>query len=837
MSKSNDKKIEIREIVYSQDEEKSFGDVFVYEPENVEEQNLGNLFIVGDLKDLPKNCSYIMNVLASKIKKEFYANTKRTAEEGLEAGLSEANKTLADLADQGNGEYVGRLSMVCGTYHGNKFYLSQVGKIKSLLVRGGQIMEIIKEDDSKQVSAKRVFNNIASGDLSDGDLVIFATSGLFNIFSLEKLRQLGSSMKLDEFASKLQEEIEEEDSETVSALLIEIEGEKKNLISHSELEFNEKEPAEKSLEKALVEGVEIDEEAEALEESEGKLAEAAVIAEAKDESEAEKALLAFQEEEPDVKETPPFESSVEAEKSEETGKETAAVESLLSAVKEKAEEVAGGKSLAQAGSAAAAAKIIETSAVKDTGKISLSDIIKEYEKMESRSLELGTDTEKDKSIEAMVAKKEANTFEDLDEKKESVHKKISSDVKKYLQNLKNNKPEMATGGNLKKFFNGKKEYKVRSANKKFSFLGKKAIIAVLLLALAGGGYYYESVKEKQENTAKLAAYQSLLDESKAKINQADVEGISGSEESSGKLYLEARALASRVKNEYDALDAQADEVIANAQTQIDIIDKVAKVSGPEVLANFENENIKNLVEVNGTYYAIDDSENALYKVDAPKAEISQVAKAQEAISGLLFAKNFQSQEILLSNGSEFSSFSLKNNQIKKLSTKVDSTFTDFATYGRYIYLLSPAQNQIYKYQKTAQGLDSKTEWLKSGDIKNAVSLAIDQYVYILTSDGQIKKYFTGEEYADKDGNKFAIKQPSDAITNPSKIYTSSEQKYLYVVEPSKSRIVLFDKTTGALVKQLVGEDFSNIKDISVDAEEKNMAVLTKNKIMKIDLTK
>ena len=836
MSKSNDKKIEIREIVYSQDEEKSFGDVFIYEPENVEEQNLGNLFIVGDLKDLPKNCSYIMNVLASKIKKEFYANTKRTAEEGLEAGLSEANKTLADLADQGNGEYVGRLSMVCGTYHGNKFYLSQVGKIKSLLIRGGQIMEIIKEDDSKPVSAKRVFNNIASGDLSDGDLVIFATSGLFNIFSLEKLRQLGSSMKLDEFASKLQEEIEEEDSETVSALLIEIEGEKKNLISHSELEFNEKEPAEKSLEKALVEGVEIDE-AEALEENESKPAEAAVVTKAKEAAEAEKALLAFQEEEPDVEEISPSESSAEVKKSEETGSETAAAEPLLSAVKEKTEEVAGGKSLAQAGSAATTAKTIEASAVKDTGKISLSDIIKEYEKMESRSLEQDTDTDKDKSIEAMVAKKEANTFEDLDEKKESVHKKISSNVKNYLQNLKSGKPEMAPVGNLKKFFNGKKEYKVRSANKKFSFLGKKAIIVVLLLVLAGDGYYYGSVKEKKENTAKLAAYQSLLDESKTKINQADVESISGSEESSGKLYLEARALALRVKNEYDALDTQADEVIANAQTQIDIIDKVAKVSGLEVLANFENENIKNLVEVNGTYYVIDDSENAVYKVDASKAEISQAAKAQEAIGGLLFAKNFQSQEILLSNGSEFSSFNLKNNQIKKLSTKADDVFTDFATYGRYVYLLSPAQNQIYKYQKTAQGLDGKTEWLKSGDIKNAVSLAIDQYVYILTSDGQIKKYFTGEEYADKDGNKFAIKQPSDAITSPTKIYTLTDQKNLYVVEPSKSRIVLFDKTTGALVKQLTGEGFSDIKDISVDAEEKNMAVLMKNKIVKIDLTK
>ena len=116
-------------------------------------------------------------------------------------------------------------------------------------------------------------------------------------------------------------------------------------------------------------------------------------------------------------------------------------------------------------------------------------------------------------------------------------------------------------------------------------------------------------------------------------------------------------------------------------------------------------------------------------------------------------------------------------------------------------------------------------------------MAIDQYVYVLTSDGQIKKYFTGEEFADKAGNKFSIKQPSDAITNPSKLYTATDQKYLYVTEPAKSRIVLFDKTTGALVKQFTGAGFSDIRDITVDAEEKIMAVLVKNKIVKVDLTK
>lgn len=259
MSRIKDKRIDIREIVYSEDDEKSFGDVFIYEPENIEEQNLGNLFIVGELKDQPRNSSYIMNVLASKIKKEFYSNTKRSAEESLEAGLAEANKTLADLAEQGNGEYVGKLSMVCGTYRNSRFYLSQIGRIKSLLIRKGQLLEIVKDEGGKPISTKRAFNNIASGELADGDLVIFSSEGLFDVVPLDALRQLGASMKLEDLAVKLQEEVEEKDAAVVSALLIEIEGEKKELIEHSDVVFAEKEDSTaESLAKALEEENSID---------------------------------------------------------------------------------------------------------------------------------------------------------------------------------------------------------------------------------------------------------------------------------------------------------------------------------------------------------------------------------------------------------------------------------------------------------------------------------------------------------------------------------------------------------------------------------------------------
>jgi hypothetical protein len=816
MRKIKDKKIEIREIVYCQDDEKSFGDIFVYEPENVEEQNLGNLFIVGELKDLPRNSSYIVNLLASKIKKEFYSDTKRTAEESLEAALSQANKTLSEIADSGSGEYVGRLSMICGTYRGNKFYLSQVGKIRSLLIRNGEILDIMKEESGAAVSPKRVFNNIASGELATGDMVIFATSGLFNVFSLEKLRQLGSSSALDDFSSNLQEEIEKEDNEIVSALIMKIEGEKKSGMNRVKI-APEKEIEEIKTPEETFDNMQVEEDEKPYKITEGNPEENLSETEEEYESEDEAASI------------DPEKTEAEIEEKNENMISTEPSEAVSPKISEEKADIA-----------AIGTEAKTPSSRKTAETVSLSDIIKEYEKRETGKEDSSSDSEQDRNIERIVSKKEANNFEDLDEKKEGLGEKFSSRAKNYFESANLGEIKSNIADKFKKTFQGEKEYKLKSAQK-FSFIkGKKAIVViVVLLAVVAGAYYFNSSKNKDKaDKEKLTAYQSMLSDSKSKMDQGEVDLISGTQADAGKLFVEAKTLALKVKNEYgDGLSADADTVIAKAQIEIDKIDKIVKVDTSQTVATFENANIKNLVEINGVDYAIDGKENSAYKVDAKNGKLTQIANASDKIGEIKLAQNFQNQEILLSDGSGFSSFSVKSGTIQKLSAKLDSSVADFAVYTKNIYLLSPSGNQIYKYQRTSQGLDNKTAWLKSGDIKNAISFTIDQYVYILTSDGQVKKYFTGTEFTGTNGKKFEIQQPSEKISAPGKIYTLMDQEYLYITEPGKNRILIFDKTSGTLVKQLVSTDFSDLRDISVDAKETTLLALVNNKIVKVNLTK
>jgi hypothetical protein len=764
MRKAKDKKIDIREIVYSQDDEKSFGDIFVYEPENVEEQNLGSLFIVGELRDLPRNSSYVVNLIASKIKKEFYANTKRGSENSLEAALAAANQTFSELAHQGNGEYVSRLSMVCGTYRDNKFFLSQVGRIRSLLVRDEHLVEIVREEDSKPATPQRAFNNIASGELIEGDAVIFATSGLFNICSLEELRQMASSLDLDELAAKLQEEVEEEDSEVVSALLMEVSGGKK------------KEKLRR------VEAV-LEQEPEVLAEPEPA---AVAAAEGLPQAMAEEAAVAA------AKEAVP----------------AAEIEGEVEAVET---ERLNDRDIDLAG--------------KDSEKISLSDVIREYERIENKDADGGE--EKEKSIENIIGRKNGTDFQDLDERKQRMEGPAGSWAPRARAfvaglSLEGAKAHLRSlGGKLP---SSPKEYRIKSMGGKLGKLsGKKALVAavavVLVLVVA-----YPTLSGDKAAKDKAELYLALLTDAQSKLDQAQNSG-------SGKDAFEAKTIAERVKSEYGQFGAQADTIIAKSTSELEMIDKVVKADSLQSVAAFDNADIKQMVEIAGNYYAIDSKANAVYKVDAKNAKLTLLATASHPLGEIKQAQSFQNQEILMTDGTAFSSFGLQSKAITASASPMDAAVSGFTTYNRNIYVLSPSQNQIYKYQKGADGLSGKSEWLKSGDVKNAVSMAIDQNIFVLYSDGSVKKFYTGAESAEG----FAITQPSDAITDATRIFTLGDHKNLYILEPAKKRVLVFDKVGGQLSKQYVSEEFSGARDFSVDAKETTLTLLLAGKIVKVSL--
>lgn len=804
---NSDKKIKasIREVVFSSEEGKSFCDIFVYEPENVDEQALGNLYIIGEIVDFSENSSYLVNLLASIIKKEFYSNTKRSTMESLEASLHKANSALSNLAEQGNVDWIGNLNMTCGTYKNGELHLSQTGKGKTMLVRDGQITDIGKNTTNEEKPHPfKTFTNIASGELENGDLVLFITPQIFNIFSIEKLRQLASSLDIEELAEIMQDSIEKEnDIKTIGLLLMKIEEKKEEKLSHIEI----KSPINTAEEKIIVPVLE-------------NKTEELITA-------SKKAISGLEPE-----------KEIDKEKIQEEAE-------LISSEKEE--------------------------------RLSLEDIINKYEKKGERENppeELGAIIEKKEKEEDLFNLSEKNySYEEkieitnsnsedgannladlLDEKNETRLKSLLKKVKIVFIAIKNKIAlpvfrlikKLALG--IKGIFQKKSALETEFPQQIELLPNKKkliliAFVAVMIIFL--GGLIFKNYKDSEEK--KLNTYASVLPIAKEKLNQAEIDAINNPAQARKSLSEAKNALGSRdisldnkanYKETYDKIAVLLNKI----QTELDVIDLVSRIENPAMAIDFsQTENAGALDEIMSSvdnYYVFNLKNKALSGVNfASKNFDDFTIKASGDInfSGISTLMKKTGEAVFLSNSNKAGIFNIGKKTFSdadiELPTDI-SNIKDLASYSNFIYLLDPNSNQIYKHARLANGFDKGQNWFKAENInlKNAVSMAIDGSIYLLNSTGSIDKFRTGDKVAE-----FSIENPSNPISGSAKIYTESELKYLYVVDADKSRIVLFDKTSGKLVKQYISNDFNNLKNVVVDEKEEKIYALGKDKIFEIGI--
>ncbi|HLM84523.1 MAG TPA: hypothetical protein VK254_04945 [Candidatus Bathyarchaeia archaeon] len=195
---------DFREIFVSASRELApFGMVFSYSPENFDARQLGTIFGIIKISDTSPESSFIANLLASVIKKEYFSKPDRPAYDSFEASLRKANLALAELARQGSVKWIGRISFAGGVLEKSNLHFSKLGSTAILLLRGGMLADIGAglEDDAAETDSHplKTFSDISSGKVESGDCLIFTTSDLLEIFSLEEIRQNAARFSRDEF--------------------------------------------------------------------------------------------------------------------------------------------------------------------------------------------------------------------------------------------------------------------------------------------------------------------------------------------------------------------------------------------------------------------------------------------------------------------------------------------------------------------------------------------------------------------------------------------------------------------------------------------------------------
>ena len=157
---------------------------------------------------------------------------------------------------------------------------------------------------------------------------------------------------------------------------------------------------------------------------------------------------------------------------------------------------------------------------------------------------------------------------------------------------------------------------------------------------------------------------------------------------------------------------------------------------------------------------------------------------------------------------------------------------DLTSYGKYIYLLSPENNQIYKYARLRSKYSNASEYNNDADLKGALSIAIDGDIYVLKEEGSIVRLYKSKQ------QPFKIDDLAVDISNSTQLYTSPELDNLYILDPTNKRVVIVTKSASGHSRyygQVVFEDLDNIQGFYVEKNETKLHILTETEVYKIDI--
>lgn len=163
--------------------------VLATEPTNFLERQYGRLLAAVDLT-FTDDFYDVSEVLLDTLQGEYYSDLNRSTLDSFEAALTAVNQTLADLAAEGQNQWVGKLNAVLAVIHENEIHVTQIGKAHGYLVRGPSVTQITEglSAPEEQATAK-TFINVASGQLEIGDKLLLATPEIFNHISQHDIRR------------------------------------------------------------------------------------------------------------------------------------------------------------------------------------------------------------------------------------------------------------------------------------------------------------------------------------------------------------------------------------------------------------------------------------------------------------------------------------------------------------------------------------------------------------------------------------------------------------------------------------------------------------------------
>jgi hypothetical protein len=300
------------------------------------------------------------------------------------------------------------------------------------------------------------------------------------------------------------------------------------------------------------------------------------------------------------------------------------------------------------------------------------------------------------------------------------------------------------------------------------------------------------------------------------------------------LYLNAQTLIENLQTNTPERANKVTELTSDIQVAMNEIRHLVTIPNPPLLADLaqltdgvfgnsivENSGLIYVLGSDGRVYSFNRAQKRFDVEISPESPVLSISASQE-----------EGRYYFLGKNGEVYSLSIKDKLIKSAGVG-DPRWVDLEAYANRLYLLRPTidgtQGQIVRYDHTGDTFSKEHNWITSSTVslERAVGLALDGSVYVLMRDGSIARFESGSEV----GWNTGLVEPQ--LTTATKIWTSPESKFLYVLEPSTNRLAIFTKETGAFLVQYRSDAFTDLTDFVVDEKGYTIYLLAGSKLYSI----
>lgn len=759
-----------------------FCDVFVYEPENIDERPLGSLFLLGEVSQgEQEKTKHVLNLIASILKKEYYRLPKRGPRRSFEAALQKVNTALADFTIQGNTSWLGNIHALAGSFDGHILRITRCGDARCFLVRDRQILDIsesLEQDSevSKNEQPLKTFMNVVSGALAPDDIVLFATRRLFYHISLEQLRHFAASQSPGRIVQEL------------SAYF-------RSHSADSDVYFS-------------------------------------FIA----------AKVSFQEDAAQVPE-PPQDSSVrlnEILKDNPAETSLAGVDSISVEDMDEAEEELQGQSKQR--KRFQSLRSFGPSGLRSNDQ-TLEEALEEGEVEEGRLVGVVSFFRNRffpflSKVFSFLYEKIRSVFSWLKKRIQSPKKSESEDIEdvdsdsgdmSFRSSQKGSSLKVRSRTMFQKFLLFMRGLPRRI--QRSSILAKAIISIVLLIAvvLVVTIVMRHRTQLRDEEVAFFSERVAAVEQS---LQDLEVNVIYKQEEQAHGLVTTIEEQISQLRE----LEGSEEKVTQFEASLLDILDKldhIVRIDSPNMIADFgvdfPDASFREVFGHSNILYSYG-SDGVIYSLSIDGGDIKTFDGLQG--SDIRYATVYsKADELIVFTAEGVSSVDLASGEAVELDIEgfPANDIRDLASYGNYIYYFDSENSQITRHLRVRGGFASGLAWVKPAEViemSNAQSMAINGSIFVLMSDGSITRYLSGYR---KETLQPKLSKP---VTSATRIFTDDDLEQLFIVEPEQQRLILVDMQ-GALQQQYTGDALHDIKDVWVDNESQRVFVLSGSKILEI----